>query len=122
MHGKLAIGKICVDFGLTVGGMLGKAWHVPCTPMRSTRDILAIAAETLGVKLRISAMPAWMLGASAMFSPFLRELVEMRFQWDRPYHVDASRFASAFWADATPFETGVSETAHSFRAALKRRR
>ena len=45
------------------------------------------------MKLRISAMPAWMLGASAMFSPFLRELTEMRFQWDRPYHVDASRFA-----------------------------
>ena len=100
----------------------GQAWHVPCASTRSTRDILAIAAETLGVKLRISAMPAWMLGASAMFSPFLRELVEMRFQWDRPYHVDASRFASAFWADATPFETGVSETAHWFRAALKRRR
>jgi nucleoside-diphosphate-sugar epimerase len=98
----------------------GKAWHVPCAPTRSTRDILAIAAEALGVKLRISAMPAWMLGASAMFSPFLRELVEMRFQWDRPYHVDASRFAGAFWSDATPFESGIPETALAFRAALKR--
>ena len=81
-----------------------------------------IAADTLGVKLRISAMPAWMLGASGMFSPFLRELQEMRFQWDRPYHVDASRFAAAFWSDVTPFETGVPETALAFRAALKRRR
>ena len=71
----------------------GQAWHAPCAPTRTTRDILKIAAEALGVKLRISAMPAWMLGASAMFSPFLGELTEMRFQWDRPYHVDASRFA-----------------------------
>jgi hypothetical protein len=54
-----------------------------------------------------------MLGASATFSPFLRELVEMRFQRDRPYHVDASRFAAAFSAAATPFETGVSATALS---------
>jgi hypothetical protein len=100
----------------------GKAWHVPCAPTRSTRDILAIAADTLGVRLRISTMPAWMLGASAMFSPFLPELVKMGFQWDRPYRVDASRLASAFWADATPFETGVPETALSFRPALKRRR
>jgi nucleoside-diphosphate-sugar epimerase len=100
----------------------GQAWHVPCAPTRTTRDILAIAAETLGVKLRISAMPAWMLGASAMFSPLLRELIEMRFQWDRPYHVDASRFAAAFWSDATPFETAVPETALAFRAALKRKR
>ena len=72
------------------------------------------------MKLRISAIPAWMLGASGMFSPLLRELPEMRFQWDRPYHVDSSRFAAAFWSDATPFESGIPETALAFRAALKR--
>ena len=100
----------------------GQAWHVPCAPTRTTRDILKIAADTLDVKLRISAMPAWMLGASGMFSPLLRELIEMRFQWDRPYHVDSSRFAAAFWPDATPFEIGVPETALAFRAALKGKR
>ena len=47
----------------------GQAWHVPCAPTRTTRDTLAIAAETLGVKLRISALPAWMLGASSMSRP-----------------------------------------------------
>ena len=97
----------------------GQAWHMPCAPTRTTRDILQIAADTLGVKLRISAMPAWMLGPSAVFSPLLRELKEMRFQWDRPYQVDASRFKAAFWSDVTPFETGVAETALAFRAELK---
>ena len=77
----------------------GQAWHMPCAPTRTTRDILQIAADALDVKLRISAMPAWMLGASAMFSPFLREMKEMRFQWDRPYQVDASRFKAAFWSE-----------------------
>lgn len=100
----------------------GQAWHVPCAPTPTTRDILKIAAESLDVKLRISALPAWMLGASGMFSPLLRELQEMRFQWDRPYQVDASRFTQAFWSDVTPFETGVPETALAFRSALKRRR
>jgi nucleoside-diphosphate-sugar epimerase len=100
----------------------GQAWHMPCAPTRTTRDILQIAADTLDVKLRISAMPAWMLGPSAMFSPFLRELKEMRFQWDRPYQVDASRFKAAFWSDVTPFETGVPETARAFRSELKERR
>ncbi|HEX9159567.1 MAG TPA: NAD-dependent epimerase/dehydratase family protein [Rhizomicrobium sp.] len=100
----------------------GQAWHVPCAPTRTTRDILKIAADALGVKLRISAMPAWMLGASGMFSPFLRELVEMRFQWDRPYRVDAAKFANAFWSDATALETGVRDTALAFRAAAKGKR
>ena len=62
------------------------------------------------------------VGPSAMFSPFLRELIEMRFQWDRPYRVDASQFAAAFWSDATPFETGVRETALAFRAASRGKR
>jgi nucleoside-diphosphate-sugar epimerase len=100
----------------------GQAWHMPCAPTRTTRDLLQIAANTLGVKLRISALPAWMLGPSAIFSPLLRELKEMRFQWDRPYQVDASRFKAAFWSDVTPFEAGVAETALAFRAEFKRKR
>ena len=99
----------------------GQAWHMPCAPTRTTRDLLQIAADALHVKLRISAMPAWMLGPSAIFSPVLRELKEMRFQWDRPYQVDASRFKARFWSDVTPFETGVPETALAFRDALSRR-
>ena len=95
----------------------GRAWHVPCAPIRTTRDILKIAADALGVRLRINAMPAWLLPPAGLISPFLRELREMRFQWDRPYRVDASRFANAFWSDATPFEEGVRETALSFRSA-----
>jgi nucleoside-diphosphate-sugar epimerase len=100
----------------------GQAWHMPCAPTRTTHDLLQIAADALDVRLRISAMPAWMLGPSAMFSPLLRELKEMRFQWDRPYQVDATRFRATFWSDVTPFETGVPETALAFRAELKQRR
>jgi hypothetical protein len=87
MHGKLAIRKSALDFGLAVGGVLGKAWNAPCAPTHSTRDALAITAETLRAKLRNSALPAWTLGASAVFSPLLRELIEMRFRQDRPCQV-----------------------------------
>ncbi len=95
----------------------GQAWHVPCAPTRNTREILRIAADALEVRLRINAMPAWLLGPAGLFSPFMRELKEMRFQWDRPYRVNSSKFAHAFWSDATPFETGVRATALAFRAA-----
>lgn len=95
----------------------GQAWHVPCAPTRTTRQILAIAAEALGVPLRIRSLPAPLLAPMGLFSPMLREMREMRFQWDRPYRVDASKFAKAFWSDATPFETGVPAAALSFRPA-----
>jgi len=31
----------------------------------------------------------------------------MRFTWNRPYHVDATKFGRRFWSDATPFEVGI---------------
>jgi nucleoside-diphosphate-sugar epimerase len=94
----------------------GQAWHVPCARTRTTREILQMAAEALGVPLRIRSLPAALLAPMGLFSPMLSEVREMRFQWDRPYRVDASKFANAFWSDATPFEAGVRETALSFRA------
>ena len=93
----------------------GQAWHVPCAPVRTTRELLQIAADALGVPLRIRTLPAPLLAPIGLFSPMLREMREMRFQWDRPYRVDASKFAKAFWSDPTPFEAGVREAALSFR-------
>ncbi len=101
----------------------GQAWHVPCAPTLTTRDILTMAAEdTLGVRLRLNTLPEGLLGAAALFSPFLRELKEMRFLWNRPYHVDAAKFAKAFWSDPTPFESGVRETVLSFRPGTQENR
>jgi nucleoside-diphosphate-sugar epimerase len=100
----------------------GQAWHVPCAPTRTTREILKLAADALGVRLRLMTLPEGLLGAAGLFSPFLREIKELRFTWDRPYHVDATRFARAFWSDATPFETGVRETALSFRVGARESR
>jgi hypothetical protein len=55
------------------------------------------------------------LRALSLFVPFLREFKEMRFQTDRPYHVDSSRFAKQFWSEATPFKVGVRLTVNSFK-------
>jgi nucleoside-diphosphate-sugar epimerase len=93
----------------------GQAWHVPCAPTRTPREILALGAAALGVKPRVSGLPIWALGPLGLFVPVLREMREMRFQWDRPYRVDSSRFAKRFWADATPFEVGAPATALWFR-------
>ena len=95
----------------------GQAWHVPCAPTRATRAILQLAADVLGVPLRLNILPELLLGPLGLFVPFLREAREMRFTFDRPYRVDAGKFAKAFWSDPTPFEEGVRRTALAFRAA-----
>jgi len=94
----------------------GQAWHVPCAPLRTPRQILAMGAAAIGRKLRIRSLPLWLLPAAGLASPFLREVAEMRFTFDRPYDVDSSKFAGRFWNDATPFEIGSPAAARSFLA------
>ncbi len=101
--------------------VFGQAWHMPCAPIRTPREILQLGAEALGVKLRITALPLWSLPIMGVGSPMMREMAEMRFQWDRPYRVDARKFATRFWSDVTPFEVGARATALSFRAAAQAR-
>ena len=101
--------------------VFGQAWHMPCAPIKTAREILQLGADALGVKLRITALPLWSLPIMGLGSPMMREMAEMRFQWDRPYHVDARKFADRFWSDVTPFEIGARATALSFRTSAEAR-
>jgi nucleoside-diphosphate-sugar epimerase len=92
----------------------GRAWHVPCAPTRTIRQILTLGADAIGVRAKIHSLPLWALGPMGLFVPALREFREMSFNWDRPYRMDSSAFAKRFWADATPFEVGAPATARAF--------
>ena len=93
----------------------GQAWNMPCAPTRTPREILALGAAALGVKPKVQAIPLGLLPALGLAVPFLREVAEMRFLFDRPYRVDARKFEGRFWSDVTPFEVGAAATARSFR-------
>jgi hypothetical protein len=86
--------------------------------LRTPRQILAVGAAAIGRKLRIRSLPLWLLPAAGFVSPFLREVAEMRFTFDRPYDVDSRKFGSRFWNDATPFEVGSPAAARSFLAQV----
>lgn len=94
----------------------GQAWHVPCAPTRTMRELLALAADALGQRLRLRILPEFAVGPLGLFVPILRERAEMGFTFDRPYRVDWMKFAEAFWSDPTPFEDGVARTALAFRS------
>jgi nucleoside-diphosphate-sugar epimerase len=98
----------------------GQAWNMPCAPTRTPREILRLGAEALGLRLRLRAVPLGLLPLLGLAVPFLREVAEMRFTLDRPYRVDATKFAARFWSDATPFERGAPATARAFQAAAAR--
>ncbi|MDX2378937.1 MAG: NAD-dependent epimerase/dehydratase family protein [Acidimicrobiia bacterium] len=92
----------------------GQAWNVPNASDRTLRDILTLVAADLGRELKIQAMPKWMLSGVGVFNTNVRELKEMLYQWERPFHVDSSKFAERFWSDATSFEVGIAATVPTY--------
>lgn len=109
------IGRAAVSLLDAADDAFGQAWHVPCAPTTTARDVLQIGADALGQKLKMIAIPSWLLQTLGVVSPMMKEYAEMRFTWNRPYHVDSSKFAKRFWGDATLSEVGVRETVMSFR-------
>jgi nucleoside-diphosphate-sugar epimerase len=95
----------------------GQAWHVPCAPTQTPRQVLAMGAAAAGVRMRLMALPFALQALLAPFVPFVRGLREMRFQWDRPYIVDARKFSARFGLEPTSFAVGVAATMESFAPA-----
>ncbi|MGH6965856.1 MAG: NAD-dependent epimerase/dehydratase family protein [Phenylobacterium sp.] len=93
----------------------GQAWNMPCAPTRTPREILQLGADAVGAKLRLMVIPLWLLPVAGLFARFMKEVADVSFTWDRPYHVDASKFTQRFGFKPTPFETGAPAAARSFR-------
>lgn len=93
----------------------GQAWHLPNAATQTPRALLQQAADILGVRLKLRTLPFFAVDTLGLFMPALRELKEMRFQWDRPYLVDATKFATRFNFTPTPFAEGLAATLQSFK-------
>jgi nucleoside-diphosphate-sugar epimerase len=97
----------------------GRPWHVPTLPARSVREMAGLLAAEAGTgPAVVRRLPAAVLGVASLFSPLLRELKEVRYQFDRPFVVDSSAYETAFAARATPVGEQIAETVAWWRARL----
>lgn len=95
---------------------MGQAWHLPCAPTLTQRQLLALIFEAAGKQPNVAEAPGWVFKLAAPFVPVMRELAELLYQWDRPYVFDATKFERAFGAEVTPHERGVAATVAWFQA------
>jgi hypothetical protein len=91
-------------------------WHLPTNPAESTRTLTARLGRALGVRAEVTRVPRLALGALGLFSPFLREAVEMIYQWEAPFELDDTRFRTTFGEGPTPIDEAVEQTAAWARA------
>jgi nucleoside-diphosphate-sugar epimerase len=95
---------------------LGRVWHLPTPPAESTRALNARLGRAVGLDIATARVPRWLLRAIGVFSPLMREVHEMAYQWDVPFVLDDARFRATFGYGATPIDDAVAEVAGWARA------
>lgn len=95
---------------------LGRPWMLPTAPAESTQALATRLEPLLGREVKVARIPGFVLKMLGLFSPMMRELAEMAYQWELPYVIDDSQFRATFGYGATPIETQCAEVAAWARA------
>lgn len=90
---------------------LGRVWHLPTPPAESTRALFTRMGAALGIDVRAKRVSNYLLAAVGLFSPQLRELREMVYQWEAPFVIDDASFRETFGMQPTSLDQAVADTA-----------
>ncbi len=88
----------------------GRAWHVPTPEPLSVRELATRAAELAGAPpAKVASMPTLVLRLAGLVDPAAREMVEMLYQWQRPFVIDSTAATVAFGIKPTPAADALQE-------------
>jgi nucleoside-diphosphate-sugar epimerase len=74
----------------------GRPWMLPCQPAGTLRDLVHRLEGAFGAPIPLQVLPGWALTLLGVFLPVLREMPEMRYQWQEPFVIDDSAFRQRF--------------------------
>jgi nucleoside-diphosphate-sugar epimerase len=93
-------------------GAHGRVWHVPSNPPVAQAQALTDVLGSVGKPpVKISSLRGTGLAAVALVSPFMREMREIIYQWERPYVLDDTAARTRFGITPTPWEEMCRRTA-----------
>ena len=95
---------------------IGGVWHLPGPETVTTRAIIELAAGEVGRTVGIRKVPTVAVRAMGLFSPLMRGLAEMAYEFEEPFVLDTTKFGSTFGIDTTPLSTAIVETVDWYRA------
>lgn len=99
---------------------LGKIWHVPNSPTVTTREFVEMIYEEAGTgPAKFSIMPKLMMNLIALVNSMVRELKEIKFEYDHPHIVDHSKITNAFGLQPTPVRDAIKATLDWYRTNPK---
>jgi nucleoside-diphosphate-sugar epimerase len=97
----------------------GRVWHLPNDPdTRSTRELVGVVYGLAGQpRAKVREVPVLLLRAVALTNPTVREILEMRYQFEEPFVVDSTDITGLLGARPTSMERGLELTVDAYRRA-----
>ena len=88
----------------------GETWHLPTAKNPYTgREWIEMIAKELGVKPKYRVVGKTMVQFIGLFVPFMREAVEMLYQYDKDYVFNSDKFEQSFSFIPTSYMEGLKE-------------
>lgn len=95
-----------------------QAWNLPVDGRKITaREWVQLFSDELGVDAGVQVLPSWMMRIVGLAIPAVRETVEMRYQYDRDYYFDSTKFNTRFDYVPTTHGDAVRETVAGLRGS-----
>lgn len=88
-----------------------QTWHLPCDNNRlNLKEFIALCSVLRGDELKYTILKPWSLKIVGLFNPFIKEIIELLYQWEQDYIFDSSKFMKRFPEfRVTPLEEGIEE-------------
>jgi hypothetical protein len=94
----------------------GKASNIAGPALITTRQFAELVFSAVHQKLRLRVAGKFMLRVLGLFTPFLREVVEMHYLWTTPVKLDDTRLLQLLSnLHKTPYAEGIRATIDAIR-------
>jgi nucleoside-diphosphate-sugar epimerase len=87
----------------------GEVWHLPAAEPLTGRQFIGMVFEAIGRPPRMGVIGRPLMFLAGVFSPGIRESAEVLYQFERPFVMDASKFARTFGAQVTPHRDAIRQ-------------
>ncbi|UJF33536.1 SDR family oxidoreductase [Paenibacillus hexagrammi] len=99
---------------------LGEAWHIPSAETVTTRQLLSLLFQEIGSEPKIRATSAKIVSLMSLFSPIMKEMKEIMYEFEQPFVVDHSKFTNAFGPmQTTSHQEAIRRTLSWYRSVVK---
>ncbi len=92
-------------------------WNLPTDRNALTgKQWVELFASEMGTSAKVQVLPGWAIQGIGWFSPIMKELYEMSYQFDSDYFFDSSKFDKLFNYTPTTNEEAVKQTIAALKA------